>query len=146
MASKRDRLSIFVDDENRTILDFGDMDIWDGADLALLRESLIRLIDKEGVRSIGIVMEQVKYVPSGFFGMVFDWAERGVDVRLSRPQPNVGRMLWFQQFFLDNGDGWFDLLLEPQQLAVVPSQTNWKVERTSPAVPQDVQLEPISID
>ena len=62
---------------------------------------------------------------------MFDWAERGVDVRLSRPQPNVGRMLWFQQFFADNGDGWFDLLLEPQWLAVVPSQTNWKVETTT---------------
>lgn len=141
MASKRDRLKIFVDEEDRTILDFGEMDIWDGADLSLLRESLIRLIDKEGVRAVGIVMTQVKYVPSGFFGMMFDWAERGVDVRLSRPQPNVGSMLWFQQFFADNGDGWFDLLLEPEQLAVVPSQTNWKVNRTTPGVPTEKEVE-----
>ena len=38
MASKRDRMSVY-EREGVTVLDFGTMEIWDGADLALLRET-----------------------------------------------------------------------------------------------------------
>jgi hypothetical protein len=86
-------------DEQVTVLDLGDMEIWDGADMALLRESLTRLIKDDKHRSIGIDMRHVKYIPSGFFGMLFDWYETGVQIRLYGPQPNVRRMLWFNRFF-----------------------------------------------
>ena len=86
-------------DEQVTVLDLGDMEIWDGADMALLRESLTRLIKFEKRRSIGIDMSHVKYIPSGFFGMLFDWYETGVQIRLYSPQPNVRKMLWFNRFF-----------------------------------------------
>ena len=78
-----------------TILNLGDMEIWDGADMALLRESLTRLIKAEKHRRIGIDMRHVKYIPSGFFGMLFDWFETGVQIRLYTPQSNVRKMLWF---------------------------------------------------
>jgi transketolase len=47
--------------------------LWDGADLSLIRDTLNRLVVKERRRSIAIQMRTVKYVPSGFFGMLFDW-------------------------------------------------------------------------
>jgi hypothetical protein len=97
MANKK-FLRVFPD-EQVTVLDLGDMEIWDGADMALLRESLTRLIKSEKRRSIGIDMRHVKYIPSGFFGMLFDWYETGVQIRLYGPQPNVRRMLWFNRFF-----------------------------------------------
>ncbi|MSR57637.1 MAG: anti-sigma factor antagonist [Planctomycetaceae bacterium] len=97
MANKR-YLRVYPDDRT-TVLDLGEMEIWDGADMALLRESLTRLITAEKRRSIGIDMTHVKYIPSGFFGMLFDWYEAGVQIRLYTPQPNVRRMLWFKRFF-----------------------------------------------
>ena len=92
------------------LLHIGEMDIWDGADLALLREGLTRLIENDRERAIVIDMRYVKYIPSGFFGMLFDWAEkRGVWFGLTPPQPNVQRMLWFRQFFQRTEEGWFEL-------------------------------------
>lgn len=97
MASKK--FMTVSADGSTTILDLGAMEIWDGADMALLRDSLTRLIITEKHRSIGIDMAYVKYIPSGFFGMLFDWYETGVQILLYSPQPNVRRMLWFSRFF-----------------------------------------------
>ena|SRR3569623_48783 len=86
------------------VLNLGTMEIWDGADLALLREAMNRMVLDQGCRMIGVDMSYVKYVPSGFFGMLFDWHERGIAIRLFTPQPRVEQMLWFTKFFrkLDN--------------------------------------------
>ena len=67
-------------------------------DLALVRDTLIALVQQEGRRRIGIDMTHVKCIPSGYFGMLFDWQERGVEIFLVDPQPSVRRMLWFRQF------------------------------------------------
>tara|TARA_R110002095_G_scaffold35763_3_gene33594 strand:+ start:11014 stop:11544 length:531 start_codon:yes stop_codon:yes gene_type:complete len=104
MASKRDRMSVYVR-EGVTVLDFGTMEIWDGADLALLRETLTRLIEKEKCKSVGVELTFVKYIPSGFFGMLYDLYEKGIAVTLYSPQPNVASMLWFKQFCLHTEDG-----------------------------------------
>ena len=82
-----------------TVLDLGDMDIWDGADLALRRETLHRMIEVEGRRSVGVNIQHVKYIPSGFFGMLYDWHEKGVVIHLYSPLARVRNMLWFRQFF-----------------------------------------------
>ncbi|MBS0202642.1 MAG: hypothetical protein JSS49_07050 [Planctomycetes bacterium] len=105
------------------LLHVGEMDIWDGADLALLREGLFKLIEKENCRSIAIDMRFVKYIPSGFFGMLFDWTEkRGVQFALTPPQPNVQKMLWFQKFFQLNEAGMYDLHTEPVN-AMMPASS-----------------------
>jgi|UniRef100_A0A7C4LND5 hypothetical protein len=105
------------------LLHMGQMEIWDGADLALLREALAQFIEREGCRAIAVDMQYVKYIPSGFFGMLFDWHEkRRVQFWLTPPQPNVQRMLWFQQFFRATTDGWFELYppgLNPQLPALM---------------------------
>jgi len=106
------------------------MEIWDGADMALLRESLTRLINAEKRRAIAIDMSYVKYIPSGFFGMLFDWFETGVRIRLYSPQPNVREMRWFHQFFEARGQDGFDLAppqavkFEPQFTAEAPVASN----------------------
>jgi len=110
------RMVIDVQDDGTHLLHLGEMEIWDGADLALLREGLALLIEKDGCRAIAVDMSYVKYIPSGFFGMLFDWQERrGVAFALTPPQPNVQRMLWFRQFFRANGGGWYELNPEPTQ-------------------------------
>ncbi|MCY2963827.1 MAG: hypothetical protein NT069_09310 [Planctomycetota bacterium] len=92
-----------------TVLHLGEMEIWDGADMALLRETLTQLIKHEKRRSIGVDMTYVKYIPSGFFGMLFDWHEQGTTIRLYTPQPNVRRMLWFDRFFEPLSDTDYEL-------------------------------------
>jgi hypothetical protein len=103
------------------LLHMGAMEIWDGADLALLREALATLIEREGCRSITVDMQFVKYIPSGFFGMLFDWHEkRDVAFALTPPQPNVQRMLWFQQFFRQADHGWYELYAEGRDMHTSP--------------------------
>ncbi|WP_437205074.1 hypothetical protein [Planctomicrobium sp. SH664] len=86
--------------ENLTVVDIGKMEIWDGADLSLIRDTLFRIVLQDGVDAFAIDMHSVQYVPSGFFGMLFDWMERGVEVRLLNPRERVRQMLWFRQFLV----------------------------------------------
>lgn len=97
-SRKRQRLTIHTTDTS-AIVSLEDMEIWDGADLALLREALTGLIEKEGFRSLGVDLSSVKYIPSGFFGMLFEWYDAGLQIRLYSPQDNVAQMLWFRMFF-----------------------------------------------
>ena len=85
---KKHRLTVRTEG-NLAIVALDDMEIWDGADLALLRETLTNLIEHDGYRAIGVDLSAVKYIPSGFFGMLFEWYEQGLKVQLYRPQSNV---------------------------------------------------------
>lgn len=101
---KRQRLDILADGQN-VIVGLEAIEIWDGADLALLREVLTEMIVEEGYRSIGVNLRSVKYIPSGFFGMLYEWYEQGIHVQLHSPQPNVEQMLWFRMFFHQHAEG-----------------------------------------
>jgi hypothetical protein len=69
-------------------------------------------------------MQFVKYIPSGFFGMLYDWQEKcGTWFALTPPQPNVQRMLWFRQFFRLNAEGLYEMLPEPSE-ALIPTEAN----------------------
>lgn len=109
MASKKRERMKLVSRGDVMVIELGEMEIWDGADLALLRETLTRLIDADGHTSVGIDMSHVKYIPSGFFGMLCDWHDRGSRMCLFSPQPNVARMLWFRRFFEHAGDDCYSL-------------------------------------
>ncbi len=130
MASRKDRMTI-RQTEKGTVLDLGPVEIWDGADLALLRDTFARLCTRNQCRSLGVDMTSVKYVPSGFFGMLFDWHERGVAIRLYTPQPRVSNMLWFRQFFDHETNGSFLLQSEPKELLVFDDGPEWDEEETA---------------
>ncbi|MEX1096447.1 MAG: hypothetical protein WED34_10380 [Planctomycetales bacterium] len=116
---KRERLAV---EERRgvTFLDFGDMEIWDGADLCLLRDTLARLIQQKR-RAIGIDMSHVMYVPSGFFGMLLDFRDKGATLYVDGVTGHVRNMLWFRQFFEPHDeDGRWLLRGEPKQVPAPP--------------------------
>jgi hypothetical protein len=125
MAVQRRFKRMLIDDRGEfLLLQLGEMEIWDGADLALLREGLFHLIDHESSPAIVIDMQFVKYIPSGFFGMLYDWQEKcGTWFALTPPQPNVQRMLWFRQFFRLNAEGLYEMLPEPSE-ALIPTEAN----------------------
>ena len=140
MARKK-RITIHMDGDSR-VLDMGPMEIWDGADLALLRETLTQLIDGEKCRSVGVDMTYVKYIPSGFFGMLYDWFEKGTDVSLYSPQPHVRNMLWFRKFFEQLTDTCHRLVSETEE-TVVPSPSGiWKQEAHSKRETPQEQVPP----
>lgn len=87
----------------------GDAEIWDGADLALLRETFVYLYHQAQSRSFGVDMSFVKYAPSGFFGMLYDWYQNGVEIRLYAPQQEIINMRWFQEYFSSTGDGTYSM-------------------------------------
>ena len=70
MASRKKQRMKINEVDGVAVMDLGAIEIWDGADLALLRETLYRLVDGEKRRAVGVNMTFVKYVPSGFFGML----------------------------------------------------------------------------
>ena len=91
-----------------TLISIGEMEIWDGADLSLIRDTIVQLVASKNNDEIGIDMQHVQHVPSGFFGMLFDWHERGVVITLHRPRARVCQMLWFRKFFkFDQNDSWY---------------------------------------
>ena len=69
-SRKKQRLTVRIENDF-AVVSLEDMEIWDGADLALLREALTALIERDGYRAIGVDLSAVKYIPSGFFGMLF---------------------------------------------------------------------------
>ncbi len=105
---KRQRLKI-ESDGHTAFVGLDDIEIWDGADLALLREILGELIGQDQYRVIGINLHSVKYIPSGFFGMLYEWYEDGIRILLREPQPNVEQMLWFRMFFTRESDNTYCL-------------------------------------
>lgn len=125
MASKRRERLLVTKEEEVTIVNIGDVEIWDGADLALLRETLTKLIDVDHCTSLGVDMSTVKYIPSGFFGMLFEWYERGIHVSLFSPQPNVENMLWFRLFFRHHSENRFVLKDDPNRLPTPPPSSEW---------------------
>ena len=86
------------------VVKVGTMEIWDGEELSLIREGFRRLMEEEECRSMGVDMNYVKYVPSGFFGTLCDWHDKGVCIRVFGPLPNVKQMLWFTTFFQSIGE------------------------------------------
>jgi len=119
--SKENQVTIRLQD-GVTVVALVRMDIWDGADLCLLRETLGHLILIKKCRNVAIDMQQVKYVPSGFFGMLCDCHDLGVSIRLLAPQPQVKRMIWFRQFFDEVAEGIHSFLSEPRQVLSTESQ------------------------
>ncbi len=124
MGSRKDRMKI-REENGVTILDLGQVEIWDGADLALLRDTFARKCGRNGCKSLGVDMSSVKYVPSGFFGMLFDWHEMGVAIRLYTPQPRVSNMLWFRQFFGEDSKGAYLLQSEPKEMLAFDDSCDW---------------------
>jgi hypothetical protein len=127
MGSRKERMKI-REENGVTILDLGQVEIWDGADLALLRDTFARKCGRNGCKSLGVDMSSVKYVPSGFFGMLFDWHELGVAVRLYTPQARVANMLWFRQFFNSESHGAYLLQSEPKEMLAFDDSCDWNDE------------------
>jgi hypothetical protein len=73
-------------------------------------------------------MTHVKYIPSGFFGMLYDWHDQGVSVRLYSPQPHVENMLWFRQFFDRVDEQCFQLIREARETLVPKTEPEWSDE------------------
>ncbi len=80
-----------------TMIRLGSANIWDGGDLGRLREAAKRVFNRDR-KKIGIDLSHVGLLPSGFMNMLCGWEERGIEVYLFAPRPNVREMYWFRRF------------------------------------------------
>ncbi|MDB5389786.1 MAG: hypothetical protein JWM11_5432 [Planctomycetaceae bacterium] len=123
------------------VIRLGTMEIWDGADLALLRETLVYLYHQLRSRDFGVDMSYVKYVPSGFFGMLYDWHDMNVRINLYSPQSQIMSMLWFRKFFHTVSEGVYQLnsaIHAAPTPAVTPAVTPAKQPATMPHLQRTV--------
>ncbi|MEZ6045670.1 MAG: hypothetical protein R3C11_08850 [Planctomycetaceae bacterium] len=128
MATSRHLRMTLHNWDDYTVLDLVDVEIWDGADLALLRDTQSDLVLNKKCRLMGVNMQHVKYIPSGFFGMLYDWHEYGVKIRLYNPQPHVAEMLWFRQFFKQIAENTYVLQGKPKYDLVPQDSNDWTAE------------------
>ena len=98
---KKHRVNLRMVDDS-AIIGLDVLEIWDGADLIILREALASLIEYDGHLSIGVDVSSVMHIPSGFFGMLFEWYESGVEVLLYGPGTHIRNMYWFRMFFREH--------------------------------------------
>ena len=121
---KRDLLLTIRD--GYTTIQLGEFEIWDEADLELIRDTIKKLVAHRDCRCLGIDMKTVRFIPSGFFGMLFDIHEReGMQIRIFGAQENVREMLWFRKFFDALDDNVHELLSEPKRYIMPGSPHEW---------------------
>lgn len=117
--------------EGMATVSLGERNIWDVADMRLLRDVLERLVHVRGCRVVGIDMVGVQSLASGFFGILYDLYRQGVSVRLQSPHPCVREMLWFRAFCEPLADDWWVLVGESQGHVLHQARREWR--RNAPA-------------
>ena len=80
------------------LLTLNDAEIWTGADLCRLRDTIHRRI-RSGQTSICLDLSHVKRLPAGFFGMPCCLQDQGIDVTLFETQSCIRDLIWFRRFF-----------------------------------------------
>lgn len=89
--------------------------ILDGADLAHLRERIARVPEQDRVLiGIAIDLTNVLKLPEGFFGMTFDFVERGYKIALDHPCEEFRQYHWFKQFAKSLGNDRYQIQQEFQ--------------------------------
>jgi len=112
MSKRFDRLKVTFVGEI-LVLSIRDKLAWNGSDLSLLRDALLNFADNDDRGAIGIELDGITYVPSGFFGMLYDFHDKGFAVHLFHPQEKVRNMLWFRHFFEVKQPKCYRLCLRP---------------------------------
>ncbi len=106
------------------VVSLGETEDWAHSDLIRVRDTMARLVSVEKRRRVGIDMSHARTLPCGFFGMLCDLYESGVDIRLHAPQPCVQRMVWFRQFFEETGTDVFRFSKEQRKQLLLPDWNN----------------------
>ena len=134
MSVRRRKRLKMVHRADATIINLGEMEIWDGADLALIRDTLFEMIVEQNHESVGVDMTLGQIRPQRILRHA-QRLERQGDPQSSciLRQPNVREMLWFRQFFVPAADDCFLL-------------TAQSVSDLSADVADDDDFEPITED
>ena len=76
-----------------SVVSFGGRELLDDANVAVCREQLLELIDREDCQTLAIDLSGVRLVPSGLLGLLATVRRRGVDLHLYNPSPDVREVL-----------------------------------------------------
>lgn len=81
------------------LLSLDQTEIWGGPQLIRIRDEMKQRLQHPGTRSVTIDISSVKHLPSGFFGLLHDLRDHGLDVKLLGVQDPIAAMEWFRRFF-----------------------------------------------
>ena len=104
----------------------GERNIWDLADLRLLREISERLVHVRRCRDITVDMRSAQSLASGFFGLLHDLCKLGVKVTLLAPHRGVREMLWFRAFCEHVVDDCYRFVGESQSHVLHSARNQWR--------------------
>jgi len=76
-----------------TVIGFGGEDVFDEVNLAACREEIVKLIDANACKTLGVDLTGVRLVPSGLLGMLTSIRRRGVEVQIYNPSKDVREVL-----------------------------------------------------
>jgi hypothetical protein len=122
MAERRHTRGLATREEAGTLIISIRNGIWRGKQLSLLRDTLIQIVGRQMRRVVGVDLKGVHDLPSGFFGTLCEWHDRGVVVRIYSPEPRIREMYWFQQFFAVETADCFRLCHPRPSPTVTPSR------------------------
>lgn len=109
MIARREQLTFrILEDAPRapiTLVCLGEMEIWDGSELSLLRETLAELSQSPGGCRIAVELSYAKYLPSGLFGLLANCCEDGMEMFITTPTADMIGVRWFREFFSDYNNG-----------------------------------------
>jgi anti-anti-sigma factor len=76
-----------------TVVGFGGRDILDDMNVAVCRDELLVLIDRNDCKTLAVDLTGVRLMPSGLLGLLTSIRRRGIDVHLYNPSPDVREVL-----------------------------------------------------
>lgn len=88
---------------------------WHNGDLAVFRDGVQHLAES-GVSTIEFDMLAMHRLPPGFAGLLWNWRDKGLQIRLRNVEPTVQKMRWFSMTAIAAGDGFWDIVSDPVEL------------------------------
>ena len=76
-----------------SVLGFGGEEILDQIDLGECRTEILELLEQHNCRVLGFDLTGVRYVPSGFLGLLASFRRLGIEVHLYNPSDDVREVL-----------------------------------------------------
>jgi len=80
---------------SEVLVDYRGVEILDNADVVGLNNLFRR---SQPLSTVRINLGNVRSIPSGYFGALYDGAKMGHCVRLCHVEPEIKRLIWYQKF------------------------------------------------
>jgi len=115
--------------EQYSVISIGDSQSWNGADLHLIRDVMRHLVKRDHCTRIGIDMQHVFEIESGFFGTLCEFVENGVAIRVYQPVECVREFFWFREYMREQTPGVYQFVIPAETRLALDEPADQRQER-----------------